>query len=305
MTPPPDQPAPQSSPESPHAPEPEFQAAGEESQFAESGAAVVHGEQDFREAELSSDLDVVAAHRREPVKTERGSANTNFVAVPTWLLVAFGGVMLWAGVYLGNYSGGFKADVFNEQPGMKGGGPPVPPDPVKIGEKLFNANCAQWPPADWPRPSGSVSAPGAASEWVLENPSRLGHILMRGIQGSIRVKGAVYNNQMPAWNTLKDEQVSSILTYIRQAWGNSAPAITKDQIAAARKESEAHTEAYTEAELLKIQSKEEAGGPQKQSAGPPAGTTQPDRPGGGQSPAGSGEKALTVGFRLVGFKRGR
>ena len=284
MTPSPDQPAPQSSPETPHAPEPQFQIAGEESQFADSGAAMVHGEQDFREAELASDLDVVSAHHREqPVATGGGTANANFVAVPTWLLVAFGGVMLWAGVYLGNYSGGFKADVFNEQPGVKGGGPPVAVDPVKLGEKLFNANCAQCHQQTGLGQAGQFP-PLVGSEWVLENPNRLSHILMRGIQGTIRVKGAVYNNQMPAWNTLKDEQVSSILTYIRQAWGNSAPPITKDQITAARKESEPHTEAYTEAELMKIQPKEEAGGPQKQSAGPPAGTTQPTAPAAGNPP---------------------
>ena len=280
---PPDQPAPQTSPETPHEPEPQFHAREEESQFTETGASLIHEEQDFEEAEFASDLDVVAAHTPVPVPTGKASTDGSFVAVPTWLLVAFGGVMLWAGVYLGNYSGGFKGDVFNEQPGMKSSGPPQAVDLVKVGEKLFNANCAQCHQQTGLGQAGQFP-PLVGSEWVLENPTRLGHILMHGIQGTIHVKGAVYNNQMPAWNTLKDEQISSILTYIRQAWGNSAPAITKDQIAAIRKEAEAHTEAYTEAELLKIQPKEEAGGPQKQSAGPPAGTTAPTAPANGNPP---------------------
>lgn len=282
MTPTPDQPSPQKDPTTPHEPEPEFQNEHEESQFADSGAAIVHGEQDFREAELSSDLDVTAAHSVRP-SAAGAEGSAQFIAVPTWLLVVFGGVMLWAGVYLGNYSGGFKGNVFNEQPGTGGSGKPVAVDPVKVGEKLFNANCAQCHQQTGLGQAGQFP-PLAGSEWVLENPHRLSHILVRGIQGTIHVKGAVYNNQMPAWSTLKDEQISSILTYIRQAWGNTAPPITKEQIAEARKEAEPHTEAYTEAELLKITPKEEAGAPQKQTAGPPAGATQATAPAAGNPP---------------------
>lgn len=282
MTPPPDQPSPQKDATTPHEPEPEFQNAREESQFADSGAAMVHGEQDFREAELSSDLDVTAAHAAAP-NTVGTQGNAQFVAVPTWLLAVFGGVMLWAGVYLGNYSGGFKANVFNEQPGTGGSSKPVAVDPVKLGEKLYNANCAQCHQQTGLGQAGQFP-PLAGSEWVLENPHRLSHILVRGIQGTIHVKGAVYNNQMPAWNTLKDEQIASILTYIRQAWGNTAPPITKEQVAGARKEAEPHTEAYTEGELMKIEPKEEAGAPQKQTAGPPAGATQPTAPAAGNPP---------------------
>lgn len=290
MIPPDQSPAPQRTPDAPHAPEPQFDTFREESQFTKSGAAVVHTEQDFREAELASDLDITAAHATPaPVAPREGGdgrpspAAGGFIAVPTWLLVLFGGVMLWAGVYLGTYSGGFKANVFNEVPGTGGGGPPVAVDPVKLGEKLFNANCAQCHQQTGLGQAGQFP-PLAASEWVVGSTNRLSHILMRGIQGSIRVKGEMYNNQMPAWNTLKDEQVAAILTYIRQAWGNSASPITKEQIAAARKESEAHTEAYTEAELLKMPEGDTAGAPQKQTAGPPAGTTVTTAPATGNPP---------------------
>lgn len=289
MNPSPDQPAPQQSPEAAHEPEPQFQVAQEESQFADSGAAMMHDEQDFREAELSSDLDVTAAHNHGPTLKGATKSEPHFVAVPTWLLATFGGVMLWAGIYLGNYSGGFKGNVFNEQPGTGGSNKPVAVDPVKVGEKLFNGNCAQCHQQTGLGQAGQFP-PLAGSEWVLENPHRLSHILVRGIQGTIRVKGASYNNQMPAWNTLKDEQIAYILTYVRQAWGNAAPAITKEQIAEARKEAEPHTESYTEAELLKITPKEEAGAAQKPAAGPPAGTTQQTAPAADNPPPVPGKK---------------
>lgn len=290
MNQPPDKPA-NSSPQTPtefHTPEADFQHAGEESQFSDHGHDLVREEQDFREPELASDLDVGAAH--EELAKETAGQNQGFVPVPFSLLVVFGLVVLWAGVYLGTYSGGFSGKVFTEKPGQGGkSGPVAPPDPVKIGEKLFNANCAQCHQQTGLGQAGQFP-PLAASEWVLGSTNRLTHILVRGIQGSIHVKGGVYNNQMPAWNTLKDEQIAGILSYIRQAWGNSAPPITKDQVAAGRKDAEPHGEAYTEGELLAMPEGGEAGAPQKQTAGPPAGTTQQTAPANGNPPPDPGKK---------------
>jgi mono/diheme cytochrome c family protein len=41
---------------------------------------------------------------------------------------------------------------------------------------------------------------------------------------------------MPAFGwKLSDEQVASVVTYIRNAWGNAAPAVTPAEVAKARK----------------------------------------------------------------------
>jgi len=39
---------------------------------------------------------------------------------------------------------------------------------------------------------------------------------------------------MPPLAALPDEQLSAILTYVRQAWGNAAPAISAEAVRARR-----------------------------------------------------------------------
>jgi mono/diheme cytochrome c family protein len=41
---------------------------------------------------------------------------------------------------------------------------------------------------------------------------------------------------MPAYGwKLKDQQIAAVASYVRNAWGNSAPAVTADQVSALRK----------------------------------------------------------------------
>jgi len=77
------------------------------------------------------------------------------------------------------------------------------------------------PPAEWrgiprayPALSGDAFLLGAEDDDVIK-------LIFKGRDG------------MPAWATfLKDEEIAKILTYARDSWGNAAPAINKDQVAA-------------------------------------------------------------------------
>jgi mono/diheme cytochrome c family protein len=99
----------------------------------------------------------------------------------------------------------------------------------------------------------------AGSEWVIGSKNRLISILHKGIAGPINVKGALYNNNMPAWGDgapvpLKDEQIAAILTYIRSEWGNAADGIQASDVAAKRKEISSRTSPWGEKELLALPS---------------------------------------------------
>ena len=62
-------------------------------------------------------------------------------------------------------------------------------------------------------------------------------ILLKGLQGPVTVEGHPFNGAMPAWGTtLTDKKIAAILTYVRQAFGNTAGPIAPEQIADARKE---------------------------------------------------------------------
>lgn len=72
--------------------------------------------------------------------------------------------------------------------------------------------------------------PLAGSEWVTGDPDRLMDVVINGMQGEIMVNGKTYNNLMPGFDYLSDNQVSVILTYIRDNFGNEAAGITEKQV---------------------------------------------------------------------------
>lgn len=70
----------------------------------------------------------------------------------------------------------------------------------------------------------SAFPPLAASDFLMEDVDRSIHILLNGLSGKIKVNGQVYDSVMPKLE-LNDEQVASVLTYVRNSWGNSGDAV--------------------------------------------------------------------------------
>jgi mono/diheme cytochrome c family protein len=74
------------------------------------------------------------------------------------------------------------------------------------------------------------------SPFVLQsNPASLLHVVLEGTR-SVSTQGAPTGAAMPqfAWK-LSDAQVADVVTYVRNAWGNAAPAVSPDQARSARK----------------------------------------------------------------------
>jgi mono/diheme cytochrome c family protein len=76
--------------------------------------------------------------------------------------------------------------------------------------------------------------------------------MLNGHQGPMSVKGGTYNGAMPAWKQLNDEQIASILTYIRSDWGNNAPAIDTAFVAKVRAEHKDQTDPWTQSQLMQM-----------------------------------------------------
>ena len=215
------------------------------------------GHVDYRETS-----DISEAHGA--VAREHSVGNPGGVPVPIWLMTLCGVVLVWAGAYWGMFSGNLKPNGFDESggrdrgpaPGMANtaaaGGLAQAASPKDEGKKYFTQNCVSC------HQSSGLGVPNqypplAKSEYVNGTPKRLALILLKGLQGHVKVEGADFNGAMPAWEkNLNDKKIAYILTYVRQEWGNSAPEITPEQIAAARKEYAAHNEAASEAELQSI-----------------------------------------------------
>ena len=100
-------------------------------------------------------------------------------------------------------------------------------DVLKKGQEVYEANCAdchrsngEGLPVKFPSLKGNAFVTGD-SKPVID-------ILINGRKGEL--------GQMPAWKEfLDDAQIAAVISYIRNAWGNQAPAIKPADVAPARK----------------------------------------------------------------------
>ena len=68
----------------------------------------------------------------------------------------------------------------------------------------------------------------------LNDKNRLVKIILQGMRGPISVKGVKYESEM-AGADLTDKEVADVINYIRNSWGNKAPAMQASEVAAAKK----------------------------------------------------------------------
>jgi mono/diheme cytochrome c family protein len=86
--------------------------------------------------------------------------------------------------------------------------------------------------------------PLAGSEWVNGPAARPIAIVLHGLEGPITVKGATYASAMMPYGTnvpMSDAEVAAVLTYVRSSFGNSAPAVTEEEVAKVRAATASHT----------------------------------------------------------------
>ncbi len=211
----------------------------------------------FAESERASEMNVAKVHGS--ILREQAEPRDGYEPVPLWLITVFFCIMFWAGLYLALMSGGFRSDVYNPNlVAWQGGGAAADagqPDPMVVGKRVFTQNCVVCHQTTGLGVAGQFP-PLVASEWVVggdwNGDNHLVKILLAGLQGPIQVKGSTYNNAMPPWKQLKDEQIAAVLTYIRAEWGNSAPPITADFVKKVRDETASRTEPWTQNELKAI-----------------------------------------------------
>ena len=77
-------------------------------------------------------------------------------------------------------------------------------------------------------------------------------IVLHGVRGPIVVLGRTHTGDMPAFGALDDNQLSSILTYVRREWGHTASPIDPTQLKAVREETKGHADAWSQEELKQV-----------------------------------------------------
>ena len=131
---------------------------------------------------------------------------------------------------------------------------PLTPDEQKRfdqGKELYLISCGA---CHQPHGLGQdgLAPPLVDSEWALGSSQRLVRIVLQGLHGPINVKGKSFQLDMPALSVFDDDQIASILTYVRREWGHTGSPVEPELVKKARAETEKREEAWSEAELLKI-----------------------------------------------------
>jgi putative membrane-bound dehydrogenase-like protein len=144
-------------------------------------------------------------------------------------------------------------------PGKPGAKPEPPLVPLtaaqqarfETGKVLFNGVCAA---CHQPHGRGleGVAPPLVDSEWVLGPEQRLVRIVLHGLTGPLSVKGRTYRLDMPALGAFTDEQISSILTYVRRSWEHGAAPVEPDTVHAIRAATAERHEAWISEQLREI-----------------------------------------------------
>jgi cbb3-type cytochrome c oxidase subunit III len=101
------------------------------------------------------------------------------------------------------------------------------------GRGVFLLNCAA---CHQPNGRGGGPYPPLAGNPDINavDSANLIQTVLNGRTGPITVNSTQYGGNMPSWRELSDDEIAAVLTYVRSAWGNSAPAVSSDQVAAAR-----------------------------------------------------------------------
>ncbi|MBI5772673.1 MAG: cytochrome c [Verrucomicrobia bacterium] len=182
-----------------------------------------------------------------------------FAAVPIWLIILTALLGYRGCMYVDQFGGGFDPKVYTPYASFKQLDDLQTKDAnaemIQRGKRRYNETCGQCHQAGglgtpWQFP------PLAGSEWVTApDPARLIRISLHAVQGPITVNGQQWDLIM-SLNAItlgiSDDDLAAILTYIRQDWGNKAPAVTPAQIAAVKKETGDRATPWTAEELKAV-----------------------------------------------------
>jgi len=102
------------------------------------------------------------------------------------------------------------------------------------GQEAFLANCAPCHRANGQGMPG-IFPPLAGSDFIgAMGKDRIMSFVLRGNTGKLVVNGVEYNNVMPAMSHIPDEELSKILSFVFNSWGNPGGMIAAHEVGAAR-----------------------------------------------------------------------
>lgn len=140
------------------------------------------------------------------------------------------------------YSGQLDDRIYQGEGGAVQNMPTEAKGPVKLltkderiaaGKATFASTCQACHQADGNGIPGAFP-PLKSSDYFKGNPSKIISAVTHGLSGAITVNGKSYNGVMPT-QTLSDEEVANVVTFVLNSFGNSGGEVTPAQVSAIRK----------------------------------------------------------------------
>lgn len=97
------------------------------------------------------------------------------------------------------------------------------------GQRIYATYCANCHLDDG-KGIGALIPPLANSDYLQANRARLPLIVRYGLQDTIVVNGVTYAEKMAGMPGLNEIQVTNLLNYIGQSWGNNIEPFTFDEV---------------------------------------------------------------------------
>ena len=114
---------------------------------------------------------------------------------------------------------------------------PTAPEQVTMntGAQIYADECAGCHVANGKGATGLFPSLRGSPAVQQTDPTSLLRVVLRGARG-VGTDSAPTAPAMPAFSwVLNDDQVAAVVTYIRNAWGNAAPAVGKSEVGKARR----------------------------------------------------------------------
>jgi mono/diheme cytochrome c family protein len=100
---------------------------------------------------------------------------------------------------------------------------------MERGKKVYDLYCITCHQADGGGVPG-LNPPLEKTSYVSGSKTRLIRIVLKGLNTHEDIDGESYSNTMAPLDYLKDQQISDVLTYVRNSFGNKATAITPGDV---------------------------------------------------------------------------
>ena len=124
------------------------------------------------------------------------------------------------------------------QPGQGDEAPPIPPDTpaMQAGAAIYGDSCGSCHGRGGGGVTGLFPTLAGVPAVQQRDPASLIRVVLDGAK-SVSTQAAPTGAAMPSYGwRLDDDQVAAVLTYVRNAWGNEAPAVPASAVASMREQ---------------------------------------------------------------------